>query len=204
MKAATGTKARRDLRGLEGTVDWTVPRKMLRKLDISSPNDAGILRNVLAGGTWPQVRVAEVDKQASKICPCCQVGEEDEYHRCYLCGTHNMCRVHYEHIRTQTQRELNHAVRPEEVITPQREHLWCRGLPQMVDVGKLLVYDSSPTTMVCGAVKAYTDGGASYPADPRLRRSGWGIWVEKGHPLNSYGVVPGIEQTAGRAELYAA
>ncbi len=25
-----------------------------------------------------------------------------------------------------------------------------------------------------------------------------------GHPLNSYGVVPGIEQPAGRAELYAA
>eukprot|EP00972_Heterocapsa_arctica_P106163 15639632-Heterocapsa_arctica.AAC.1 len=37
-----------------------------------------------------------------------------------------------------------------------------------------------------------------------MRRSGWGIWVEAGHPLNSHGVVPGIEQTAGRAELYAA
>eukprot|EP00972_Heterocapsa_arctica_P004461 662736-Heterocapsa_arctica.AAC.1 len=68
-KAATGPKARRDLQGLEGLVDWTVPRKMLRKLDTSSPNDAGTWRNILAGGTWPQVRVAEVDTEASKICP---------------------------------------------------------------------------------------------------------------------------------------
>eukprot|EP00972_Heterocapsa_arctica_P004281 637015-Heterocapsa_arctica.AAC.1 len=37
-----------------------------------------------------------------------------------------------------------------------------------------------------------------------MRRAGWGIWVEEGHPLNSHGVVPGVEQTAGRAELYAA
>eukprot|EP00972_Heterocapsa_arctica_P018645 2756150-Heterocapsa_arctica.AAC.1 len=37
-----------------------------------------------------------------------------------------------------------------------------------------------------------------------MRRSGWGIWVSEGHPLNSFGVVPGIEQSAGRAELYAA
>eukprot|EP00972_Heterocapsa_arctica_P104349 15381751-Heterocapsa_arctica.AAC.1 len=37
-----------------------------------------------------------------------------------------------------------------------------------------------------------------------MRRSGWGIWVREGHPLNSHGVVPGPEQTAGRAELYAA
>ena len=28
--------------------------------------------------------------------------------------------------------------------------------------------------------------------------------MQEGHPLNSYGVVPGPEQTAGRAELYAA
>eukprot|EP00972_Heterocapsa_arctica_P057224 8443386-Heterocapsa_arctica.AAC.1 len=64
--------------------------------------------------------------------------------------------------------------------------------------------DCSPTTQVNGEVKAYTDGGASLPADPRLRRSGWGIWVHERHPLNSFGVVPGVEQTAGRAELYAA
>eukprot|EP00972_Heterocapsa_arctica_P004628 687408-Heterocapsa_arctica.AAC.1 len=64
--------------------------------------------------------------------------------------------------------------------------------------------DRSPTAQVSGEVKAYTDGGASFPADLRLRRSGWGIWVHEGHLLNSFGVVPGVEQTAGRAELYAA
>eukprot|EP00972_Heterocapsa_arctica_P104381 15385199-Heterocapsa_arctica.AAC.1 len=74
----------------------------------------------------------------------------------------------------------------------------------MIDVGKPLAVDHSSTTEVSGEVTAYTDGGASFPADPRLRRSGWGIWVQEGHPLNSFGVVPGVEQTAGRAELYAA
>eukprot|EP00972_Heterocapsa_arctica_P065379 9651650-Heterocapsa_arctica.AAC.1 len=53
-------KQRRDLDGLSGPVDWTVPRKMLNKLDATAPNDAGALRDILAGGTWPQARLAEV------------------------------------------------------------------------------------------------------------------------------------------------
>eukprot|EP00972_Heterocapsa_arctica_P075678 11162799-Heterocapsa_arctica.AAC.1 len=70
----------------------------------------------------------------------------------------------------------------------------------MIDVGKPLTIDHSSTTEVIGEVMAYTDGGASSPADPRLRRSGWGILAQEGHPLNSFRVVPGVEQTAGRAE----
>eukprot|EP00972_Heterocapsa_arctica_P019831 2926363-Heterocapsa_arctica.AAC.1 len=73
----------------------------------------------------------------------------------------------------------------------------------MIDVGKPLAIDHSSTLEVSGEVTAYTDGGASFPA-ARLRRSGWGIWVKEGHPPNVVGVVPGVEQTAGRAELYAA
>eukprot|EP00972_Heterocapsa_arctica_P038271 5634606-Heterocapsa_arctica.AAC.1 len=49
----------------------------------------------------------------------------------------------------------------------------------MIDVGKPLAIDHSSTM-------------------------GWGIWVKEGRPLNSFGVVPGVEQTARRAELYAA
>eukprot|EP00972_Heterocapsa_arctica_P082537 12161321-Heterocapsa_arctica.AAC.1 len=74
----------------------------------------------------------------------------------------------------------------------------------MIDVGSPLSIDTSSTQEVRGEVQAYTDRGASHPADPRMRRSGLAIWVKEGHPLNSYGVVPGIEQTAGSAELYAA
>eukprot|EP00972_Heterocapsa_arctica_P048258 7116408-Heterocapsa_arctica.AAC.1 len=85
-----------------------------------------------------------------------------------------------------------------------RRHLWIRGLPQMIDVGRPLAIDHSSTTQVSGEVTAYADGGASFPADPRLRRSGLGNWAQEGHPLNLFGVVPGVEQTAGRAELYAA
>eukprot|EP00972_Heterocapsa_arctica_P066156 9760263-Heterocapsa_arctica.AAC.1 len=53
-------KQRRDLDGLSGPVDWTIPRKMLKKLDATASNDVGALRNILAGGTWPQARLAEV------------------------------------------------------------------------------------------------------------------------------------------------
>eukprot|EP00972_Heterocapsa_arctica_P081662 12037216-Heterocapsa_arctica.AAC.1 len=49
-KAAFG---RRDLDGLKGTVDWTIPRKVLKRLENTAPSDAGALRNILAGGTWP-------------------------------------------------------------------------------------------------------------------------------------------------------
>eukprot|EP00972_Heterocapsa_arctica_P068800 10168205-Heterocapsa_arctica.AAC.1 len=52
-------RQRRDLDGLKGIVDWTIPRTMLKRLDATAPNDAGALRNVLAGGTWPQARLGE-------------------------------------------------------------------------------------------------------------------------------------------------
>eukprot|EP00972_Heterocapsa_arctica_P017060 2522231-Heterocapsa_arctica.AAC.1 len=45
--------SRIDLDGLEGTVDWTISRKVLRRLEATAPSDAGALRNILAGGTWP-------------------------------------------------------------------------------------------------------------------------------------------------------
>eukprot|EP00972_Heterocapsa_arctica_P001238 181862-Heterocapsa_arctica.AAC.1 len=93
-----------------------------------------------------------------------------------------------EWIRSMAQKRLNHADEVTGEIKPLRQHLWIRGLPQMIDVGSLLSVDESSTQVVRGAVKAYTDGGAAHPADPRTRRSGWGIWVEEGHPLNSHGV----------------
>eukprot|EP00972_Heterocapsa_arctica_P084576 12458762-Heterocapsa_arctica.AAC.1 len=61
----------------------------------------------------------------------------------------------------------------------------------MIYVGRPLDIDESSTEVINQPVKVYTDGGAAHPADPRMRRSGWGIWVEAGHPLNSHGVVPG-------------
>eukprot|EP00972_Heterocapsa_arctica_P105156 15495613-Heterocapsa_arctica.AAC.1 len=52
-------KKRRHLDGLTGQVDWTIPRKMLKQLDAKAPNDPGALRNILAGGMWPQASLAE-------------------------------------------------------------------------------------------------------------------------------------------------
>eukprot|EP00972_Heterocapsa_arctica_P057522 8486555-Heterocapsa_arctica.AAC.1 len=86
------------------------------------------------------------------------------------------------------QKKLNQADEATGEIKPKRQHLWIRGLPQMIDVGRPLATDASSMEVVHGEVKAYTDGGALHPADPRLRRSGWGIWAEEGHPLNSHGV----------------
>eukprot|EP00972_Heterocapsa_arctica_P093510 13792794-Heterocapsa_arctica.AAC.1 len=70
---------------------------MLKTLDESSSSDAGTLRNILAGGTWPQVRVAEVDKEACKVCPCCLEGDEDEIHRWYICGSHTEHRREFDY-----------------------------------------------------------------------------------------------------------
>eukprot|EP00972_Heterocapsa_arctica_P032894 4840603-Heterocapsa_arctica.AAC.1 len=174
------------------------------QLEKSSPSQAGTLRNILAGGTWPQTRVAEVSPDTVLTCPHCQEVPEDEYHRWYICGSHNGCRKDHKLIRTQAQNELNRCDPITKEVTPLRQHLWLRGLPQEIDVGKPLDEDSSPTEVFTQPVKAYTDGGAAHPEDHRRRRSGWGIWVEQGHALNSHGVVPGAEQSAGRAELYAA
>eukprot|EP00972_Heterocapsa_arctica_P033780 4971974-Heterocapsa_arctica.AAC.1 len=107
-KAANVPNRRKDFRGLQGVVYWTVPRMMLEKLDAKAPSDAGALRSILAGGTWPQVRVAEVDKEAVKTCPCCNLADEDPCHSLYIGGSHNKCRLQQEHIRMLAQQELKH------------------------------------------------------------------------------------------------
>eukprot|EP00972_Heterocapsa_arctica_P020655 3046083-Heterocapsa_arctica.AAC.1 len=73
--------ARRDLGGLQGVVDWTVPRAILKTNDISSPADTATLRNILAGGTWPQTRLAEAVEGTSLLCQSCKSQDEDEFHR---------------------------------------------------------------------------------------------------------------------------
>eukprot|EP00972_Heterocapsa_arctica_P041094 6057167-Heterocapsa_arctica.AAC.1 len=55
----------------------------------------------------------------------------------------------------------------------------------MVEVGRPLDIDESTTEVFHRPVQAYTDGGAAHPDDHRMRRSGWGIWAQEGHPLNS-------------------
>eukprot|EP00972_Heterocapsa_arctica_P046086 6799487-Heterocapsa_arctica.AAC.1 len=74
-------RERRDLDGLKGVVDWTIPRKTLKRLDATAPNDAGALRNIIAGGTWPQARLAEAVAGAPLLCPTCLTQDEDEFHR---------------------------------------------------------------------------------------------------------------------------
>eukprot|EP00972_Heterocapsa_arctica_P070214 10372851-Heterocapsa_arctica.AAC.1 len=77
----SAVKKRRDLDGLTGSVDWTIPRKMLKHLDAKALNDAGALRNILAGGTWPQARLAEVVPDTPLLCQTCLEQDEDEFHR---------------------------------------------------------------------------------------------------------------------------
>ena len=148
--------------------------------------------------------MAEVDPDTTLKCPHCGDPKEDEYHRWYICGAHNGCRKDHERIRTKAQNELTRVDPVTREAAPLRQHLWLRGLPQLLDVGRPLDLGESSTEVIDYPVKAYTDGGAARPEDHRRRRSGWGVWVREGHPLNSHGVVPGPEQTAGRAELYAA
>eukprot|EP00972_Heterocapsa_arctica_P020079 2964879-Heterocapsa_arctica.AAC.1 len=64
---------------------------MMKQLEKSLPGPAGTLRNILAGGTWPQTRLAEVDPTTTLECPNCGNPREDEYHTWYICGAHNGC-----------------------------------------------------------------------------------------------------------------
>eukprot|EP00972_Heterocapsa_arctica_P001131 159884-Heterocapsa_arctica.AAC.1 len=43
-------RQQRDLNGPKRIVDWTIPRKLLKKLDTTAPNDAGALRKIIAVG----------------------------------------------------------------------------------------------------------------------------------------------------------
>eukprot|EP00972_Heterocapsa_arctica_P027620 4061072-Heterocapsa_arctica.AAC.1 len=94
----------------------------MKHLEKSSPGQAGTLRNILAGGTWPQTRLAEVDATTPLICPNCGDPKEDEYHRWYVCGAHNGCRKDHEWIRTKAQNELNRQDVTTGVVMPQRAH----------------------------------------------------------------------------------
>eukprot|EP00972_Heterocapsa_arctica_P026723 3933845-Heterocapsa_arctica.AAC.1 len=120
-------------------------------------------------------------------------------------GCHNSLRKDYEHVRLQAVRELSdrEPIHPF-AKSPRREHRWLRGLPQVIEVDRPIGRDASLVTKVRGNIKVYTDGGAVFLADPELRRSGWGMWVSEWHELNCLGVVPVVEQTAGRAEFDAA
>eukprot|EP00972_Heterocapsa_arctica_P070306 10385431-Heterocapsa_arctica.AAC.1 len=111
---------------------------MLKKLDATAPNDAGALRNILAGGTWPQARLAQVVAGTILTCPSCGTQDEDEYHRWYTCGRHNKHRLQCEWIRSKAQEELNRSDEVTGEIKPFRQHLWIRGLPQMIDEGSPL------------------------------------------------------------------
>eukprot|EP00972_Heterocapsa_arctica_P098982 14606861-Heterocapsa_arctica.AAC.1 len=89
---------------------------MMKHQKKGSPGQAGTLRNIFAGGTWPQTRLAEVDATMPLICPNC--GD----HRWYICGAHNGCRVEHEWIRTKAQNELNRQDETTGDIKPQRAH----------------------------------------------------------------------------------
>eukprot|EP00972_Heterocapsa_arctica_P022663 3334388-Heterocapsa_arctica.AAC.1 len=92
-----------------------------------------------------------MEEGALLTCPNCGLHDEDEYHRWYICGCHNECRLQREWIRSKAQKELNHADEVTGEIKPLRQHLWIRGLPQKIDVGSPLLVDESSTEVVRGA-----------------------------------------------------
>eukprot|EP00972_Heterocapsa_arctica_P056560 8349290-Heterocapsa_arctica.AAC.1 len=81
------------------------------------------------------------------MCQFCKENEEDEIHRWYICGCHNSFRKDFEHVRLQAVKELSdrEATHPS-TKTPRREHLWLRGLPQVIDVDNPKGVDASPET----------------------------------------------------------
>eukprot|EP00972_Heterocapsa_arctica_P078606 11592052-Heterocapsa_arctica.AAC.1 len=97
---------------------------MLKELDQKSPSDAGKLWNILAGGTWPQIKTAEVDTEATTLCLCCKENHEDEIHRWYICGCHKSLRKDFEYVRLQAVKEISDRRQTHPFTkTPRREHL---------------------------------------------------------------------------------
>ena len=74
-EAVAGRRA--DYRGAAGGVDEELIGGLCRKLaKRGNARQAGALRCILAGGTWPRARLAAAGLVESAVCPRC--GEEDE------------------------------------------------------------------------------------------------------------------------------
>eukprot|EP00438_Fugacium_kawagutii_P018206 Skav230728 [mRNA] locus=scaffold401:270970:281509:+ [translate_table: standard] len=176
-------------------VDVPSTRTWLR---LQNKKDAGTVRKILNGSffTTDIARHWNDDDPCCKYCGC----EDGRFHRFWHCSAFEECRA------TMDQEVFN--------ILPQLpEELTCMGWSVRAStfdtwweyLAGLPDYDLHDASLLPpGVHDVYTDGSCFHQHDPDLRHAGWGIVARGPCPLIlAAGVLPGLRQTAFRAELYA-
>ncbi len=206
----TAAEARAGAReGLEaGQSVWTAPVRRALSSAKLTPMAKASLRRAFTGGYWSSARRKENGLAESCSCPKCGAALDDIYHRIWECEAMHEQRMRYtsESMRTAAAAASRSDPRWTRALTaepkgrmaaPRRDHdeewVFAPGVPQER----------------CLSGDVYTDGSATNPRCPEVRRAGWSaIQVDERGDLvkGVYGHVPAeasVEQTAGAGELYA-
>ena len=181
-------------------VDPEVTRKWLATLHHS---DQALFRKVLNGSHITQDGKFHCQEAGTNLCPFCQCSDS-RFHRFWICS-------HFEHLRAEVPPEvLNAVVDLPEVLTcsgwalmPTTQHEWNEYFVSLPDVDIETLQGDQPLHL-------FTDGSCLYQHDKNLRFAGWAIGIAgtidvhefSGSRILASGVLPGLLQSAVRAETY--
>ena len=165
---------------------------------------AGLLC-VLAGGTWPQARRFRAGFVTDPVCPRCGAQEETVVHRWWLCPALDASRRKYGVADLAHQGErcgFQPACFWNLGVVPSHTAKVAPSAPMLADD---LAIDPSIADLPSRdePVQVFTDGAATHPTVPQLRRAGWGLWVPGCPDACAQEPLCGQVQTAQRAELRA-
>ncbi len=187
---------------------WTSPVRRALNSTKLTPMAKASLRRAFTGGYWTSARRMEHGLSADARCPLCGAAVDDIFHRMWECLELHDCRHRYttERMRDAAAEAGRSSLRwtravaaePRGVMAaPRRDH------------GETWVFAPGVPHERWLAGDVYTDGSATNPRHPEVRRAGWAaIQVDDQGELikGVYGHVPAeasTEQTAGAGELYA-
>ena len=191
---ACAGKRRKEFDPLRAGVDRWASCKALRSAGWTE-SSAAALRSVMSGSLVCE-ELAQRWNGGSKVCPFCQEADQTPFHRWWVCSA-------WEHVRTQHLRgwtlERLRAALPPVALT----HGW---LPQdpALERSRRAVEQECGFPPVWGDFhRAWSDGSATDPTDPELRRAAWAVvWWDGSRWHRQASPCPG-RQTVGRAELAA-
>ena len=203
---AAAARRRGDFEGAEGGVDEEATRQMLRKwVKRGLHQNVGALRCVLAGGTWTQDRKHRAGFAETPLCPHCCNAPETALHRWWECPAWEALREE-RGISELARRATSEGYKPvcfwqngilpssATAVAPSRFMTVLEGPPECPVPG--IAESASP-------IKMWTDGAASDPTIPQLRRAGWGLWVPDFPDACAAETLVGPCQTAQRSEVRA-
>eukprot|EP00438_Fugacium_kawagutii_P029229 Skav229564 [mRNA] locus=scaffold568:553802:558148:+ [translate_table: standard] len=195
-KIASEAASRPSMQGLQ-QVDVEFTLQQWPKL---TDEQQGLLRVVHNGAFYTRDKLCHTGAVDSPQCPWCQA-EDSVHHRHFECpGTRHLQAEPIPEFDTLPACTRNHGwfVQPPAILAFQKE------LCQLPDTTKQWEVAPPPTDVL----HLFTDGGCIKPTEPRLRLATWGV-VNADILTDTYvpiarGAVPGLLQTATRAEAYAA